>query len=68
MEAIVEQIAKEVMMKLKSESANRGSAYSPTTQRQVSSLPDSKLLTEKTAVLLTANLKYWQRNCWSSLD
>jgi acyl carrier protein len=57
MEAIVEQIAKEVMMKLKSESANRGSAYSPTPQRQVSSLPDSKLLSEKSAVLLTANLK-----------
>jgi deoxyribose-phosphate aldolase len=55
MEAIVEQIAKEVMLKLKSESANRGSAYSPPPERQTN---DSQLQKNKnTAVLLTANFK-----------
>lgn len=53
MEAIVEQIAREVMLKLKSESANRGSSYSPTNNRQSSTLR----ATNNSAVLITANFK-----------
>jgi deoxyribose-phosphate aldolase len=58
MEAIIEQIAKEVMLKLKSESANRGSAYSPVPQQQriVSAAPNAANAAD-TAVLLTANFK-----------
>lgn len=57
MESIVEQIAKEVMLKLKSDSANRGSAYTPPPRRIES---NDKLNTRETgrpAVLLTANFK-----------
>ncbi len=57
MEAIVEQIAKEVMLKLKSESANRGSSYSPPPLRQDGMLSQPANLSAKSAVLLTANFK-----------
>jgi len=53
MEKIVEQIAREVMMKLKSQSPDRGALYSP-------SSGSSPVLTKtagKTAVLITANFK-----------
>lgn len=53
MESIVEQIAKEVMMKLKSDSANRGSAYAPLPAQRSSSITG----TGNTAVILTANFK-----------
>lgn len=55
MESIVEQIAKEVMLKLKADSANRGSAYTPPPQR--SSEPGKPAKAGQTAVLLTANFK-----------
>ncbi|GAB4275571.1 MAG: hypothetical protein Kow0029_16860 [Candidatus Rifleibacteriota bacterium] len=55
MEAIVEQIAKEVMLKLKAESANRGSSYSPPPRTRNAITPGK--LTKTSAVLLTANFK-----------
>jgi deoxyribose-phosphate aldolase len=55
MESIVEQIAKEVMLKLKSDSANRGSAYTPPPQRNLDSARPVKA--GQTAVLLAANFK-----------
>lgn len=55
MESIVEQIAKEVMLKLKADSANRGSAYTPPPQR--SSMSERPTLAGQTAILLTANFK-----------
>ncbi len=55
MDSIVEQIAREVMLKLKSESANRGSAYTPPPKRSVSM--ENTRSTGATAVLLTANFK-----------
>lgn len=57
MEAIVEQIAREVMLKLKSESANRGSSYSPPQPRQAANSAASTKVTANSAVLLTANFK-----------
>ncbi|MDN5278139.1 MAG: deoxyribose-phosphate aldolase [Clostridiales bacterium] len=56
MEAIVEQIAREVMLKLKSESANRGSSYSPPPQAQAAHFSVARA-TNNTAVLVTANFK-----------
>lgn len=53
MEAIVEQIAREVMLKLKSESTNRGSSYSPPPPRVGTPVSG----TANSAVLLTANFK-----------
>lgn len=54
MDSIVEQIAREVMLKLKSESTNRGSAYTPpprtTTRDMITGVGT-------TAILLTANFK-----------
>jgi len=55
MESIVEQIAREVMLKLKSDSANRGSAYTPPPQRSFESV--KPVQDGQTAVLLTANFK-----------
>lgn len=55
MEAIVEQIAREVMLKLKSESANRGSSYSP--PPRLNPVGGTSAVTAKSAVLLTANFK-----------
>ena len=55
MESIVEQIAREVMLKLKSDSANRGSAYTPPPQRGLESVKPVKA--GQTAVLLAANFK-----------
>lgn len=56
MDSIVEQIAREVMLKLKTESANRGTAYTPPPQRdQVKSAVSRN--TGTSAVLLTANFK-----------
>lgn len=53
MESIVEQIAREVMMKLKSDSANRGSAYTPPPAQRKSPATGPG----HAAVLLTANFK-----------
>lgn len=57
MESIVEQIAKEVMLKLKSDSANRGSAYTPPPRRSESNDRINTRETGRPAVLLTANFK-----------
>jgi len=55
--SIVEQIAREVMLKLKSDSANRGSSYTPPPRK----LEEGDLKTSRpagnTAILLTANFK-----------
>ena len=53
MDKIVEQIAREVMQKLKTGGANRGSSYTPVSARD----PRSKKLSGVTGVLLTANFK-----------
>jgi len=55
MESIVEQIAKEVMLKLKADSANRGSAYTPPPTRNRES--GKPAIAGQTAILLTANFK-----------
>lgn len=55
MESIVEQIAREVMLKLKTDSANRGSAYTPPPQRGIDNV--RPITDGQTAVLLTANFK-----------
>lgn len=52
MDSIVEQIAKEVMVKLKSDSANRGSSYSPLPIKN-----EGQKSSGNTALLLTANFK-----------
>ena len=53
MESIVEQIAREVMVKMKSDSANRGSSYTPPPTSTNPVTPASGT----TAVMLTANFK-----------
>ncbi len=55
--SIVEQIAREVMLKLKSDSANRGSSYTPPPRKMEGSDLRSDKQTGKTAILLTANFK-----------
>lgn len=57
MESIVEQIAKEVMLKLKSDSANRGSSYTPPPRRNETGESTPSRTTGQPAVLLTANFK-----------
>ncbi len=57
MESIVEQIAKEVMLKLKSDSANRGSSYTPPPRRMESGEVPSMKESRQAAILLTANFK-----------
>lgn len=52
MDAIVEKIAREVMYKLKAESGNRGTAYSPPPASAASRAKGSRI-----AVLVTANFK-----------
>lgn len=54
MENIVDQIAREVMLKLKSQTANRGAAYTP--PPDASPLPRAAA-GQKPAVLVTANFK-----------
>jgi len=56
MDSIVEQIAREVMLKLKTESANRGTAYTPPPQRDQNKNPVIRG-TGSSAILLTANFK-----------
>lgn len=56
MDSIVEQIAREVMLKLKTESANRGTAYTPPPKREQSRSATIRGA-GSTAVLLTANFK-----------
>ena len=57
MESIVEQIAKEVMLKLKSDSANRGSSYTPPPRRMEDNERPAAREAGQTAILLTANFK-----------
>ncbi|MDD3147841.1 MAG: hypothetical protein PHD82_11100, partial [Candidatus Riflebacteria bacterium] len=57
MESIVEQIAKEVMLKLKSDSANRGSSYTPPPRRSEKDEPFARNEARQSAILLTANFK-----------
>ncbi len=54
MDKIVEQIAREVMLKLKSQSSNRGGAYSPP---QAPPSTGGRAAGSKVAVLVTANFK-----------
>ena len=55
--SIVEQIAREVMLKLKSDSANRGSSYTPPPRKIEDSESRSDKQVGHTAILLTANFK-----------
>ncbi len=57
MESIVEQIAKEVMLKLKSDSANRGSSYTPPPRRMEDNERPVTREVGQSAILLTANFK-----------
>jgi len=57
MESIVEQIAKEVMLKLKSDSANRGSSYTPPPRRLEDNERPVTREAGQSAILLTANFK-----------
>ncbi len=53
MDSIVEKIAREVMLKLKAEGANRGGAYTPPNSAQVQAVAGR----DRVAVLMTANFK-----------
>jgi len=61
MENIVDQIAREVMLKLKTRSVNRGAAYSPPPAAYSAGASESAVhqrsRTGQTAVLVTANFK-----------
>lgn len=60
MDNLVEQIAKEVMLRIKSQSANRGGSYTPpptSISQTQNSDPNKSIKETKKALLITANIK-----------